>query len=87
VLSVFWKKSQMVRRDFSRAVPETFAMVDGPNGRRARGLVAVDVVIAARDVAIIGASRRNRRYVDPVEEFPAARTRSKNSEPFAVRTP
>jgi hypothetical protein len=28
------KKSQMVRRDFSRAVPETFAMVDG---RQARG--------------------------------------------------
>ena len=26
---LFGKKSQMVRRDFSRAVPETFAMVDG----------------------------------------------------------
>jgi len=25
----FGKKSQMARRDFSRAVPETFAMVDG----------------------------------------------------------
>jgi hypothetical protein len=28
-LSGFGKKSQMVRRDFSRSVPETFAMVDG----------------------------------------------------------
>jgi hypothetical protein len=28
-LSGFEKKSQMVRRDFSRAVPETFAMVGG----------------------------------------------------------
>jgi hypothetical protein len=28
-LSFLEKKSQMVRRDFSRAVPETFAMVDG----------------------------------------------------------
>ena len=28
-LSVFGKKSQMVRRDFSRRVPETFAMLDG----------------------------------------------------------
>ena len=28
-LSFFKKKSQMVRRDFSRSVPETFAMVDG----------------------------------------------------------
>jgi hypothetical protein len=26
---VLEKKSQTVRRDFSRAVPETFAMVDG----------------------------------------------------------
>jgi hypothetical protein len=26
---LFGRKSQMVRRDFSRAVPETFAMVDG----------------------------------------------------------
>jgi hypothetical protein len=28
-LSGFGKKSQMVRRYFSRAVPEAFAMVDG----------------------------------------------------------
>src|SRR5262249_29142119 len=28
-LSVFGKKLQMVRRDFSHAVPETFTMVDG----------------------------------------------------------
>jgi hypothetical protein len=33
------KKSQMVRRDFSRAVPETFAMVGWSTGRQ---MVAVD---------------------------------------------
>jgi hypothetical protein len=38
----FGKKSPMARRDFSRAVPETFAMGDDRNGQKGRWMVAVD---------------------------------------------
>ena len=51
-LSVFGKKSQMVRRDFSRAVPETFAMVGWP--------LAVEVV-ELRTPRIDGAPRQPAR--------------------------
>jgi hypothetical protein len=53
-LSGFGKKSRTVRRDISRAVPETFAMVDG---RRARGWSRLTVERHARSAEL---SRRRR---------------------------